>query len=100
MARMYRWMSWHRSLGLTPARVEALRAQARHDLTVRLVHLFADVDRGELVCISEAGRRDEVQAWFAERELAPVELAQVHWAGDHASIHEIAMFDYYAPGQA
>ena len=100
MAQMHRWMSWHHSPGLTSARVEVLRAQSRHDPTVRMVHLFADVEAGELVCISEAERRDQVQAWFAERDLAPVQLAQVHWAGDHASIHELAMFEYYAPGTA
>jgi hypothetical protein len=100
MARMYRWMSWHRSPGLTIGRVEALRAEARHDLSVRLVHLFVDLEGGQLVCVSEAGQREEVQRWFAARDLAPVELARVQWVGDHASLHEIAMFEYYAPGTA
>jgi nitroreductase len=98
--RMLRWMSWHRVPGLTAARVDELRARARHDPRVRLVRLFADVEGGQLMCVSEAATRDEVTHWFEERGLLPTELSQLQWEGDHASIHEIALFEHATQREA
>jgi 5,6-dimethylbenzimidazole synthase len=98
--RMLRWMSWHRAPGLTAARVEELRARARHDPGVRLVRVFADVQGGQLMCVSEAATRDEVTRWFEACGLPPAELSPLQWEGDHASIHEIALFEHVTQHEA
>jgi len=93
-------MSWHAVPDASYQLAERLRAEARQDPRVHLVRLFVDADGGQLACISDAEEREDVERWFAERGYAPAHLGEVKLEGDHASIHEVAMFGYIAPGEA
>ena len=97
MSRMHRWMSWHSVPGAGDQIAERLRAEAREDRQLRFVRFFVDVEGEQLACISEAETRADVESWFAARGYPPTQLGEVRLEGDHASIHEIAMYSYIAP---
>ena len=100
MSRVRRWMTWHPVPGASYQLAEQLRVEARHDPRVHIVRLFVDVDSGQITCISDADEREYVERWFSERGYPPAQLGEVKLEGDHASIHEVAMFQYIAPGEA
>jgi len=99
VSRILRFGTVHTWPGLNRSTLEQLRRELRHHPDVRLIRLEASLSAGRLVCVVDAFEPERVPRWFHERGYPIDDVFPIDFEGDHGSIHQVAMFDYVAPGE-
>lgn len=89
---MPRFMGWHTfpKNAFSYEQVCQLADAAQHEASVKGYRSFISPAEGRAVCIMDADRKQDVEAWFRKMNLPTDALVEVELEGDAGQVHELS----------